>query len=108
MNRGDLVLAREPNSPASKPRPCVVVQNSATIAASTKVTLCPLTTTLIGAAARRPSVAPSPTNGLKQHSEVQADWVYSFPKSSIGPVIGRLDDLTLRELDSALRRWLDL
>jgi len=108
LTRGDLVLARHPNSPASKPRPCVVVQRTSTIEGSDKVTLCPLSSTLIGVAAQRPSVAPSPENGLQRHSEVEADWMFTFPKSSIGPTIGRLDDVTLRELDAALRRWLHL
>ena len=108
MNRGDLVLVLESNSPASKSRPCVIVQRDSTLAAASKVTLCPLTSTLRGASGQRPSVAPSPENGLKKVSEVQADWVHSFPRDRLGSVIGRLDPPTMRSVDTALRRWLSL
>ena len=108
MTRGDIVLVREPKSPASKARPSLIVQRTSTLKASSKITLCPITSTLKGGTGRRPFVAPSPENGLLEPSEVQVDWIFSFFRESVGRVIGRLDDVTMREVDAALRRWLDL
>jgi mRNA-degrading endonuclease toxin of MazEF toxin-antitoxin module len=73
-----------------------------------KVTVCPLTTVLHGAAGRRPLVAPAPQNGLKKASEVQVDWVHTFSRIRVGEAIGTLDAPTMAAVDEALRRWLDL
>lgn len=108
MNRGDVVLVREPRSPASKARPCVVVQRTGTLRKSSKITLCPVTSRLSGVEGQRPFIAPSPENGLLEPSEIQMDWVFSFRRENVGRVIGRLDDAGMRAVDTALRRWLDL
>ena len=108
MKRGNVVLVRMPNSPASKARPCLVVQRDSTLDDPLKVTVCPLTTTLRGITSRRPFVAPSSENGLDAPSEVQIDWVYTFEVVRIGAIIGMVDVATMREVDTALRRWLDL
>jgi mRNA-degrading endonuclease toxin of MazEF toxin-antitoxin module len=39
---------------------------------------------------------------------VQVDWIFTFFRANVGRVIGRLDDVTMREVDLALRRWFDL
>lgn len=108
VNRGDVVLIRSPDSPASKARPCVVVQRGSTLEVASKITVCPLTSRLHGAEGQRPLVAPTPDNGLRQPSEVEVDWIHSFPRARIGAVIGNLDATTMRSVDAALRRWLDL
>ena len=43
MMRGDIVLISEPGTPASKTRPCVIVQRDSSLEAATKLTVCPLT-----------------------------------------------------------------
>ena len=108
MRRGDVVLIREPNTPASKARPYVVVQRTSTLDVSTKVTACPLTTRLRGSEGRRPFVVPTPGNGLREPSEVEVDWVYTHPATRVDRVIGCLDDATMTQVDDALRRWLSL
>lgn len=108
MKRGDVILVREPKSPASKARPYVVVQRNSALDAPTKVTACPLTSKLRGAAGQRPFVAPNPENGLRLPSEVEADWIYTHPIEHFGGVIGSVDAATLDAIDVALRRWLDL
>ncbi|WP_174274954.1 type II toxin-antitoxin system PemK/MazF family toxin [Sphingomonas bacterium] len=108
MTRGDIILVRESGSPAAKPRPCVVVQRTSVLAASSKVTACPLTSMLRGAEGQRPLVVPSEANGLLEPSEIQVDWIYTFSIERVGATIGRIDGGTMRQVDVALRRWLEL
>lgn len=108
VKRGDLVLLRAANSPASKPRPCVVVQRDSALAVADKLTICPLTSRLRGPAGERPFIAPSPENGLHVPSEVEVDWIFTYAADRVGGVIGRLDDATMTLVDQSLRRWLAL
>jgi len=108
LKRGDLVLLSAINSPASKPRPCVVIQRDSALAVANKVTVCPLTSRLRGPAGERPFVAPSPENGLRVPSEVEVDWIFTCAIDRVGGVIGRLDDPAMTLIDQALRRWLAL
>jgi mRNA interferase MazF len=108
MKRGDVILIQEPGTPASKARPCVVVQRESGLAQATKITVCPMTSRLRGAQGQRPFVAPTQHNGLTKPSEVQVDWIYTHPREFLGPRIGALDTATLEQVDMALRRWLNL
>lgn len=108
MRRGDIVIVRERGTPAGKRRPCVVIQRDSTLAVATKVTVCPLTTSLRGPDAGRPQLVPTAENGLRQASEVQIDWIYTFDSNRVIATIGRLDATALARIDEALRRWLDL
>ena len=106
MKRGDLILVREPNTPAAKARPYVVVQRGSALENAIKVTGCPLTSHLRGAEGQRPFVAPTQANGLRLPSEVQVDSIYTHPIERIDGVIGSLDIATMDAVDNALRRWL--
>lgn len=108
MRRGDVVLIQEPGTPASKARPCVVVQRDSGLLTATKITVCPMTSLLRGAAGQRPFIAPAKDNGLTRPSEIQVDWIYTHPREFIGPRIGTVDGATLEQIDMALRRWLNL
>lgn len=108
MKRGDLVLVREPKTPAAKPRPFLILQHDSTLPDAAKITACPLTTTLRSEPGLRPLVMPSRENGLRAPSEVEFDWIHTFPRRSVGPRIGRLDESTQNAVDTALRTWLDL
>lgn len=108
MRRGDIILVREPNTPASKPRPYVVVQRDSALDDPIRVTACPLTSHLRGAEGQRPFVAPNAANGLRLPSEVQIDIIYTHPIERIDGVIGSVDPATLQTIDTALRRWLAL
>ena len=103
-----MILVREPNTPASKARPYVVVQRDSTLQNATKVTGCPITSTIKGVAGRRPIVTPSDENGLRRPSEVEIDWTYTHPLERVGGRIGSLDEQTMSVIDAALRRWFDL
>ncbi|MGJ3626104.1 type II toxin-antitoxin system PemK/MazF family toxin [Sphingomonas sp. MMS24-JH45] len=91
----------------TKPRPCVIVQHTATLAEPSKLTACPMTSAS-GAYSLRPAVEPSADNGLRLRSHVEIDWIFTERTERFGPVIGRLDPDTLAAVDLALRRWLDL
>ena len=108
MKRGDLVLIREPNSPASKARPFVVVQRDSGLDDPTKITACPLTSRLNGLASQRPFVSPSSDNHLSKPSEIQIDWIYTHRIERVDGVIGCLDAATMDAVDRALRNWLHL
>ncbi|MES2753048.1 MAG: type II toxin-antitoxin system PemK/MazF family toxin [Pseudomonadota bacterium] len=108
MKRGDVVLIQEPNTPAAKARPYVVITRDSALADPTKVTGCPLTSQLGGAINGRPMVAPSPENALRVPSEIEADWIFTHPIDRVGGVIGRIDDPTMTAVDTAVRRWLAL
>ena len=108
MKRGDIVLVREPGTPASKARPCIVMQRGSSLGDTSKITVCPLTTHLRGALGGRPLVSPSAENGLTKHCEVEFDWIYTHSLERIGQSIGSLETDILDEVDEALRRWLDL
>jgi mRNA-degrading endonuclease toxin of MazEF toxin-antitoxin module len=108
VKRGSVALFREANSPASKARPCIVVQSSATLAAATKIIAVPLSSTVRQIPVARPVVVPTAANGLRQLSEAQVDWVFSFRRDRFGPIIGEIDEVTMGQIDTALRRWLAL
>ena len=108
MRRGDVILAREPGTPASKARPCLIMQRTGTLNVSTKITACPLTTMLRGLGGQRPLVVPSPLNGLTRPSEVQFDWVHSFRRECVLKMIGQVEDEVVDQVDAVLRAWLDL
>ena len=86
----------------------MVVQRDAALEVAAKATVCPLTSRLRGAAGQRPFVAPTLTNGLRVASEVEVDWIFTYPIEQFDSVIGRVDAPTLEQIDIMLRRWLDL
>ena len=108
MKRGDVILVQEPNTPASRARPYVVVQRNSALDDPFKVTACPLTSWLKGEAGQRPIVVPTPENRLRVASEVEVDWIYTHPVERVGGVIGRVDQPTMTAIELALRRWLGL
>lgn len=108
MKRGDVVVVRATGSPASKARPCIVVQRDSTLDDPAKVTLCPLTSKLIDHSAARPLLVPNAANGLQKTSQVEVDWLHTFPVAAISSVIGTVDAGGMKNIDTALRLWLDL
>jgi len=73
-----------------------------------KVTVCPLSASIKVGSVVRPLLHPSSANGLKHISQVEIDWVFTYETRRIGRTIGTLDELSMRQVDTALRRWLDL
>ncbi len=108
MKRGDLIVVQQRGTAASKARPCLVVQTDAALPAQRRVTVCPLTSSLSGAALIRVPIAPGGETGLGKPSEIEIDYIESVRADRIGKTIGRADASVMAQVDSALRRWLDL
>ena len=56
----------------------------------------------------RPTVQPSPTNGLRKPSQVMIDKAMSVKRDRVGPPIGRLDDATLLAVTRSLAVFLGI
>ena len=104
MKRGDLITVVMPGA-FGKPRPAVVVQADDFDALDT-VTFLPFTSDVVPARAFRVTVEPSVTNGLRELSQVMADKCSTLRLDKVGPVIGRLSDLEIAQVDRALAVFL--
>ena len=108
MNRGDVVIAAEKGEFTGKPRPYVIVQRQTSIIDSLTVTICPITTGLLGVGPIRVPVFPDGINDLREASEVEVNWVTTIRKRAGRHIAGQLEGSVLARIDVALRRWLDL
>jgi mRNA interferase MazF len=106
MTRGDFVTVALPGD-LGKPRPALVIQSDA-FAETATVTVLPLTGTLIDAPLFRPTVQPTPTNGLRRPSQVMVDKAVSVKRDRAGPPIGRLDDATMLSVTRSLAVFLGI
>ena len=108
MKRGDILVARQPGSFASKARPCLIVQSDLALPARSVVTICPLSSTLQGTSLIRISIVPTAENGLVRASEIEIDYIQAIAVGNFGRVIGTASPAVIADVDEALRRWLDL
>lgn len=108
MKRGDIVIAADRGEFTTKPRPYLVVQRQSTIADSSTVTVCPMTTMCVGAGPFRIAVAKSAGNGLDDDSEVEVDRIVTIRQRRVRQVVGSIEARQLTQVDAALRLWLDL
>jgi mRNA interferase MazF len=108
LRRGAVVTVASPGVNSGKPRPAVVVQANRWLEGHPRVTLCPLTSTLLEAPLLRLMVAPSDRNGLRKPSQLMVDKLFTVPIRAIGSLEGDLEPSLLAELDLALRGWLNL
>jgi len=90
VRRGDLVTVVMPGDYA-KPRPALVLQSDQFVSIDS-VTVLLLSGTLVDAPLIRPTVQPTPENGLRKPSQVMIDKAMTVKRTKIGPRIGRLDD----------------
>ena len=93
MRRGDL-LTVSLHGEQGKPRPALVVQADQ-FGDLPAVTVLPITSTLIDAPLLRIPVEPDAGNGLTRLSQVMVDKPQTPPRGRLGPVFGRLDDVTM-------------
>ncbi len=92
-----------------KPQPAVVVQNDLALAEPASVTLCPMTTFVVDEAEDfRIPVEADARNGLQQRSFIMSDKLITLPINKIGPLIGQLDQSSMKRLAVALRFWIDV
>lgn len=108
MKRGDIFTVAGGKGPAGKPRPCLIVQRGSTLDNALKVTICPISTAVRVGSPIRPLLHPTPENGLERVSQVEIDWIFTYRVERLGKQVGTVDGLSMRRVDAALRRWLDL
>jgi mRNA interferase MazF len=108
MNRGDIVLVAAKGDYAGKPRPALVVQSDLFNPTHASVTVCLITSELHDAPLFRPTLDPNPENGLRKRSQIMVDKLFSARRASIAKKVGTADGAVLREVDKALKLWLQL
>jgi mRNA interferase MazF len=106
VRRGDLVTVAMPGA-FGKPRPALVIQSDQ-FAHTGTVTVLLLSGTLVDAPLIRPTVQPTPRNGLVKPSQIQIDKAMSVKRDKIGPPIGRLDDEIMLAVTRSLALFLGL
>lgn len=106
MRRGDLVTVAAQGD-FGKPRPALVIQSDH-FGETATVTVLLLSSTLVDAPLMRPTVQPSPGNGLRKPSQIQIDKAVTVRREKIGETIGRLEDETMLAVTRALALFLGL
>jgi mRNA interferase MazF len=101
MRRGDIVTVSAPGD-YGKPRPAVVIQANILNRDAQSTIVALLTSHLVDAPLLRLTVEPDVANGLNKPSQVQANRLLSLPTAKVGPVIGRLSERELDELNRLL------
>jgi mRNA interferase MazF len=107
IKRGDIVICAAPGD-YGKPRPAVVVQSDLFNGTHASVVVCLITSHLEDAPLFRIPVAPGRASGLRKDSQVMVDKTIAIPRSKITGRAGAITGGQLKEVDAALRLWLDL
>lgn len=100
MKRGDVVLVAPPGE-FSKPRPAVIIQSDRALS-SGFYTYLPITSDLLRVPNIRIPISPTAENGLRLESEILVDMVQTSSLAKFGPVIGMIDEESLRLAQVAL------
>ena len=107
IKRGDVVICAAPGD-YGKPRPAVVVQSDLFNGTHSSVAVCLITTHLQDAPLFRIPVPAGRMTGLNLESQVMVDKVIAIPRNKITGRAGALAAGPLKEIDNALRLWLEL
>jgi len=107
MKRGDVVICAAPGD-YGKPRPGVVVQSDLFNGTHSSIIACLITSDLEDAPLFRIPVPDGRSTGLKRESHVMVDKVIAIPRNKITGRVGALPASALKEVDDALRLWLEL
>lgn len=105
MRPGDLVTVAL-QSDYGKPRPALIIQTDQFDNLGSAVIL-PFTT-LIDAPLLRPTVEPTPANGLRTPSQIMLDKPMTVKIERTGPSFGNLDDLVMIGVSRSLALFLGL
>jgi mRNA interferase MazF len=106
VRRGDLVTVALQGD-YGKPRPALVIQTDQ-FADLGSVVILPLTSTIVDAPLLRPTVDPSPDNGLRAPSQIMLDKPMTVKSDKVGAAFGRLDDVTMISVNRSLALLLGL
>jgi mRNA interferase MazF len=107
MKRGDVVICAAPGD-YGKPRPAVVVQSDLFNGTHSSVVVCLITSNVVEAPLFRIPVPAGRATGLKVESQAMVDKVIAIPRYKITGRVGALSVGALKEVDRALRLWLEL
>lgn len=108
MKKGDIVLCADKTGDfTSKPRPVVIMQNTAYIPNKESLIVCPVSSALVDHDLVM-SVTPSPDNGLKSKSTIRPDLITTVKKARIGKKVGALSSADMLRLNEITRDWLNL
>ena len=107
IRRGDVVICAAPGE-YGKPRPALVVQSELFNGTHSSVTVCLITSHLVDAPPYRFRVCAGRTTGLKVQSQAMVDKVMAIPRNKITGRAGVLAAGPLKDIDNALRLWLEL
>ena len=107
VKRGDVVICAAPGD-YGKPRPAVVVQSDLFNDTHSSVAVCPITSQIQDAPLFRITVSAGKATGIKVESQVMVDKVIAIPRDKITGRAGALSEGALKEVDEAVRLWLDL
>src|SRR4051812_10312279 len=105
--RGDIVICAAPGD-YGKPRPALVVQSELFNPTHSSIVVCLITSHLQDAPLFRISVPIGKITGLKVPSQVMVDKIIAIPRNKITRRAGVLGPGPLKEVDEALRLWLEL
>jgi len=106
VRRGDLVTVALQGD-YSKPRPALIIQADQ-FADLGSVVILPLTSTMIDAPLLRPTVEPSPGNGLRAPSQIMLDKPMTVKTDKVGATFGHLDDVAMIGVSRSLALFLGL
>ena len=107
FRRGDIVLAVA-SGDYGKPRPALVVQSDLFNATHASLTVCPVTSSLVAAPLFRIPVRATRASGLEWQSHVMVDKIQTLRRDRIRERIGRIGQVQMQAVESALRLWLRL
>lgn len=107
MKRGEIWTAAGGPDYAGKPRPVVILQDD-NFDETASITICPLTTFGIDASLVRPSIQPSPENGLRAMSWAMADKVTTVARTRLDKRVGALTAVEMVPIGRALIVFLGL
>ena len=105
MKRGDVVICA--TGDYGKPRLAVVMQSDLFNGTHASVVVCLITSHLEDAPLFRIPVPAGRATGLKVESQVMVDKVAAIPRNKIEGRTGALSAGSLKEVDQALRLWLE-
>ena len=91
-----------------KPRPCLIIQNSAFNSVHSSIVIFPITSHLEKEIIFRPTLLPDTQNGLTKISQVMVDKITTIKKDKIGKSLGHISLHKQAEVLQALKLWLNL
>lgn len=106
MTRGDIATVAPPGE-FGKPRPALIIQSEFTLPSPT-LTYLPITSDLFRAPDVRVPISPTVENGLRKPSEIMVDVIQTATLKRFGPLIGRIDPVTMTLVEAALSVHLGL